>query len=76
MHFMNEKQSCCNLDCPLGKVPSHPLTQPCISLLELLNDSKNGRKVGSAGNLLSSRKTVVGEQIAIIVTILNTKKLS
>lgn len=53
-----------------------PLTQPCISLLELLNDSKNGRKVGSAGNLLSSRKMVVGEQIAIIVTILNTKKLS
>ena len=59
----------------LAKCPA-PLTQPCISFLELLNDSKNGRKVGSAGNLLSSRKTVVGEQIAIIVTILNTKKLS
>ena len=47
-----------------------------IFIQELLNDSKNGRKVGSAGNLLSSCKTVVGEQIAIIVTILNTKKLS
>lgn len=72
---MNEKQNCCNLDCPVGKVPPPRLTQPCISLLELFND-KNCRKVGSAGNSLSSRKMVVGEQIAIIVTILNTKRLS
>lgn len=72
MHFMNEKQSCCNLDCHSNQVP--PLTQPCISLLGCSMTVKMAGRWAVQEIYCHPTRWLWEKQIAIIVTIFSLWK--